>query len=86
MERGILVQRSMNSRFIIIGGIFAQDPAQVRFPEHDHVAETFRRIVPISLSTYAFCHGARGAIGRSRMPMARRRCMKKDHTKRHGLG
>jgi hypothetical protein len=27
----------------------------------------------MSLSTYAFCHGDRGAIGRSRMPMARRR-------------
>src|SRR5665811_2061541 len=35
-----------------------------------------RRIDPMSLSTYAFCHGDRGAIGRSRMPMARRRCTK----------
>src|SRR5476649_107111 len=35
-----------------------------------------RRIEPMSLSTYAFCHGDRGAIGRSRMPMARRRCTK----------
>ena len=28
------------------------------------------------LSTYAFCHGDRGAIGQSRMPMARKRCTK----------
>ena len=35
-----------------------------------------RRIEPVSLSTYAFCHGDRGAIGRSRMPMAHRRCTK----------
>src|SRR5262245_39132497 len=35
-----------------------------------------RRIVPISLSTYGFCHGDRGAIGLSRMPMARKRCLK----------
>jgi hypothetical protein len=41
MERGILVQRSMNSRFIIIGNKFAEDRAQVRLPEHDHVVETF---------------------------------------------
>src|SRR6266699_487990 len=31
----------MNARFIIIGRILAQDATQVRFPEHDHVVETF---------------------------------------------
>src|SRR5260370_8016066 len=41
MERGVLVQRSMSPRHIIIGGISAQDPAQVRFAKHDHVVETF---------------------------------------------
>src|SRR4029450_13567026 len=41
MERGILVQLAMNARFIIISGKLAQDPAQVRLPEHDHVVETF---------------------------------------------
>src|SRR5205823_14628213 len=41
MERGVLVQRAMNARFIIISGKLAQDPAQVRLPEHDHVVETF---------------------------------------------
>ena len=35
MERGILVQRAMNARFIIICGIPTQDPAQVRLPEYD---------------------------------------------------
>src|SRR5664280_81468 len=35
-----------------------------------------RRIEPMSLSTYAFFQGDRNAIGRSRMPMARRRCTK----------
>ena len=40
MEWGILVQRTMNARFIIISGILAQ-PAQVRLPEHDQVVETF---------------------------------------------
>src|SRR5215467_197724 len=41
MEWGILVQRAMNARFIIISGIPAQDPAQVRLTEHDQVVETF---------------------------------------------
>src|SRR5450759_3057679 len=41
MERGVLVQRSMGPRHIIIGGISASDPAQVRFAKHDHVVETF---------------------------------------------
>ena len=35
MEWGILVQRAMNARFIIISGIPAQDPAQMRLPEYD---------------------------------------------------
>jgi hypothetical protein len=37
MERGIFVERAMNSRLIIIGGILAKDPAQVRLPKDDHV-------------------------------------------------
>src|SRR5262250_2820986 len=41
MEWGILVQRAMNARFIIIRGIPAQDPAQVRLPKYDQVVETF---------------------------------------------
>src|ERR1700674_3605340 len=41
MERGVLVQRSMGPRHIIIGGISAWGPPQVRFAKHDHVVETF---------------------------------------------
>src|SRR3982074_1047263 len=41
MERGVLVQRSMGPRNIIMGGIPAKDPAQVRFPKPVHVVETF---------------------------------------------
>src|SRR5467141_1353162 len=37
MERGILVQRSMGPRLIIVGSVDADDPAQVRFTEHDDV-------------------------------------------------
>ena len=44
VEWGILVQRAMNARFIIIRiirGIPTQNPAQVRLPKYDHVVETF---------------------------------------------
>ena len=41
MEWGIFVQRAMNAQLIIIAGILAEDPAQVRLPKHDHVVETF---------------------------------------------
>jgi hypothetical protein len=41
MEWGILVQRAMNPRFIIIRRIPTQDPAQMRLPKYDHVVETF---------------------------------------------
>ena len=40
MERGVLVQRSMSPQLIIIiGGICAEDSAQVRFTKHDHVIQ-----------------------------------------------
>ena len=38
MERGVLVQRSMGPRLIIVGSIDADDPAQVRFTEHDEAS------------------------------------------------
>src|SRR5882762_6436302 len=37
-----------------------------------------RRIEPISLSAYPFCHGERGAVGRSRMPIDRSLRMKRS--------
>jgi hypothetical protein len=39
MERGVLVQRSMGPRLIIVGSVDADDPAQVRFTEHDDVVQ-----------------------------------------------
>src|SRR5713101_5159179 len=41
MEWGIFVQRSVDSRLVIVGGIWAKDTAQVRFAEYDHVVEAF---------------------------------------------
>ena len=39
MERGVLVQRSMSPRLIIIGGICTKDSAQVPFTKHNHVVQ-----------------------------------------------
>ena len=41
MKRGVLVQRSMGPRLIIVRSIRAYDSAQVRFTEHDHVVQAF---------------------------------------------
>ena len=40
-------------------------------PEDEDVIRHSRRIEPISRSTWPFCQGNRGAVGLSRMPMAR---------------
>ena len=73
MERGILIQRAMNARFVIISGKLAEDPSQVRLPEHDHVVETF----PSDRADQSLCvrilPSEPGAMGLSRMPMARNR-------------
>ena len=41
MKRGVLVQRPMGPRLIIVGSICAYDSAQVRFTKHDHVVHAF---------------------------------------------
>jgi hypothetical protein len=41
MYWGVLLQRSMCPRLIIICGVGAEDPAQMRLTEHDHVVEAF---------------------------------------------
>jgi hypothetical protein len=39
-ERRIFAQRSVRSGLIIVGGVFAQDPAQVRFAQDDNMVDT----------------------------------------------
>jgi hypothetical protein len=50
--------------------------AQVPFAKDDDMVKASRRIEPISRSACPFCHGERGAVGRSRMHMARSRWVK----------
>jgi hypothetical protein len=46
----------------------------VRLAQHDEMVHAPRRIDPINLSAKPFCQGEPGAMGLSRMPMARNRC------------
>jgi hypothetical protein len=50
--------------------------AKMPLAEHDDVVKTFPPDRTDRLSQYPFCHGDRGAVGRSRMPIAQRRRMK----------
>jgi hypothetical protein len=63
----------MNSRFIVMDGILGKDSARCIDPNTTMWSRHSRRMVPISLSAYAFCHGEPDAIGLSRMPVARNR-------------
>jgi hypothetical protein len=67
MKRGILVQGSMNARFIIIDDILAQDATQMSCPPNTIMwSRHSRRSVPISLSACAFCHREPGLMGLAR--------------------
>jgi hypothetical protein len=46
---------------------------QMPLAEHDHMIKAFAPIAPISRSAQPFCQADRGAVGLSRMPMARMR-------------
>jgi hypothetical protein len=78
MERGVLVQRSMGPRLIIVGSVDADDPAQVRFTEHDDVVQALPADRANESLNVSVLPGDRGAIGRSRMPIALKRRTKTD--------
>jgi hypothetical protein len=62
----------MRSDAIAIVGVGFQDPTQMRLAQDNDVVHTHsRRIDPISRSAKPFCQGEAGAVGLSRMPMAR---------------
>jgi len=53
-----------------------QHMSEVPLSEQTTWSRHSRRIEPISRSAYPFCHGERGDVGRSRMPIDRSRRMK----------
>jgi hypothetical protein len=58
---------------IVVASVGFQNPEQMRLAQTDDVVQHFRRIDPISRSAKPFCQGEAGAVGLSRMPMARNR-------------
>ena len=70
---GILAQPQVRARLIVVERIRGQAPPQMPFAEDQDVIQQSRRSVPIRRSTYGFCHGDHGDVGRSRIPIARTR-------------
>ena len=71
MERRILVECKVRAHPIVVGGVIRQQMAEVPFPQHHDMVEALasdRADQPFDMPV---CHGERGVIGRSRMPMAR---------------
>jgi hypothetical protein len=72
-DRRVLVQRWVRTSLIVIFLVRIEQMAECRSPKTTTWSRHSRRIEPMSLSEYPFCHGDRGEIGRSRMPIARSR-------------
>ena len=72
-EWRILVQRQVSSRFDVIASVRFQNLTQMASPRTMMWSTHSRRIDPISRSAKPFCQGEAGAVGLSRMPMARNR-------------
>src|SRR5437879_3660109 len=49
---------SRESVFLVIGDIFAHEPAQVAFIQRNHGSRISRRALPTQRSAIPFCHGA----------------------------
>ena len=70
-HRSIFAQREMRAPVMVVGDIRSQHPLQGSLIEHDDVIEAHsRRIDPITRSTYGSCHGLRGAVWTSSIPIA----------------
>ena len=74
--RTILVERQMRSSALVVIDIGEHYAAQMALVEDDDVIQTLAGIEPITRSTYAFCHGDRGAVITSVIPIASTRLQK----------
>src|SRR6266571_9472267 len=75
IDRSVLVERPMSPQLIIKAAYFVSIRRKCASPKTTTWSTHSRRIEPISLSAKPFCQGKPGAIGLSRMPVARNRCM-----------
>ena len=61
----------MRAYLIVIFHVRQQYVTKMPFTQDDDMIEHSLRIEPISRSAYPFCHGERGEVGRSRIPIDR---------------
>src|SRR6476619_7661180 len=71
MHGRVFVQRPVRPNAVIVACIGAQHAPQMPSPTTMMWSRHSRRMDPISRSAKPFCQGDRGAIGLSRMPIAR---------------
>ena len=68
-------QRHMGTETMVILEVAGQHAPQIRLVQHDDLIESLATDAPlINRSTYAFCHGERGALTTSSIPICRTRC------------
>ena len=72
----ILAQRQVRAHLIVVRSIRRKNLPQVRLAKDQHPVHTLAAHGAKRRSTYAFCHGDPGEIGRSRIPMALTRDLK----------
>ena len=63
-RRRVLVDRKVRASLVIVGRVRSQQWRRCRSPYTTTWSRHSRRIEPIALSQYPFCHGDRGAVGR----------------------
>ena len=73
MDRSVFAKRPMSPQLVIISGILVRIRRKCASPTTTIWSTHSRRIDPINLSAKPFCQGEPGAMGLSRMPMARNR-------------
>lgn len=69
VKRCVLVKREMSPRGVVVGLIGLEDSAKMSFSDDHDVIEIFTS--DRAISAWPFCHGDCGAVGRSRIPIAR---------------
>ena len=75
MDRRVFLKRAMRSDSVVVARVSCQNPAQVSLAEDDDVVQAFAANGPNQSFGKAVCQGDQGAMGLSRMPIARRRCL-----------
>ena len=73
MDWSVFAKRPMSSQLVVVGSTLRQDPAQLRFAQDNHMVNALATNRSDQPFGEAVLHGEPGAIGLSRIPMARNR-------------